>query len=121
MSETFGIENVKLVFAFIIEGGDIAGEIASMSGVKWYEKIGPLFKILDQSAGLFKVNWKLFPKELADLTSEEREELKKFFIEKFDIPQDKFETIIEKFFGVALLVVDNIINVVALVKELKSK
>jgi len=116
----YGIENLKKAFAILIESGNIAGQIVSIKDGKWYQKLGPVINILDEAIDLIKVDWKLIPKEIADLSPEEKKELNEFFIKKFSIPQENVEVIVEKSFLILLSTATAIAEIVELSKALKS-
>ena len=111
------IENLKKVLAELVEAGNIAGEMASMKGVMWYKRLPSILKILDESMELLSVNWEDLPKEMAELDSEDEMELKNFFMEKFNIPQDQVEVKIESAFK---LLVDSQVYIKALIEFAKS-
>lgn len=95
MSEDYGIENLTKVLDLVIESGNVSGNIIALPEGKWYEKILPAVKLIDEIASLFSVTWNQVIPEFKDLSDNEKEILKKHFIEKFDIPQDNIEIIIE--------------------------
>lgn len=108
--EKFGIENLKKLLAF---GCAFAAQIASSlaDGFQWTDAFG----FVDEAAlipGVVK-SIPAVKQELADLSAEERNELNAFLQEKFDIPNDKLESVIEHAIGVGL-------NILALVEEFKA-
>ena len=116
----YGIDNIKKAMALLIEGGNIAGEIVEMKGVKWYQKIGPIVNIVDEAVDLFKVDWKAIPVEIKDLSAEEKAELHAFFVEKFNISQEEVESVVEKCFALLITTANVVMEIVALVKTLKK-
>lgn len=100
MTPTFGIQETKELLRFVLALGNAAGQAArdgkiDVSDLAYFvsalTKIGPALDKID-----------LVPKELADLSEAEREELLAFFRSEFDIPQDRLEAIIELLFSITL-------------------
>jgi hypothetical protein len=121
--EAYGIENLKKVFLLVIDAGNEAGILAENNQLKWYEKLlkSPIIKISQDVITVIGVDWKLFPKEIKDVSSAEMEELKAFFIQNFDIPEDNIEAIIKQVFTVVTSLIDNVVSIVELSKQLKKK
>jgi hypothetical protein len=123
MTELYGIENVKKVFILVIDAGNEAGILAENNELKWYEKLmkSPIIQIVQDVVTVVGVDWKLFPKEISDISMAEMEELKAMFLEKFDIPEDGVEEIVKKVFAAVILLIDNAITIIQLSKGLKKK
>jgi hypothetical protein len=61
------------------------------------------------------------PAELSDLDDAERTEIIAHFAEKFDLPSDELEQRVERLFGIAVNLAEQIAETVELVKDFRSK
>lgn len=93
--EQKGIENLTKVIAVPVEMGNIIGEIMGEEKrtLKTYLKF---IQVCDELVDLFKVEWKELGPEVKDLTDVEKAQIIEVMKEKFDIPQDKIEMIVEE-------------------------
>jgi len=118
----YGIENVWTVISLILEGGNVAGEVVAMEGeVKWYQRfLFPLGKVGDEIIAMFSVDYKSVLPEFNDIDEEEKAELLRRAQEKFDIPQDKVEQVVESCFVVAFKLGDIVKEIMGIVDTYKK-
>lgn len=114
-----GIENLKKVLALVLEAGNVSGKIAHGSGSAW-SRMAHLMDLVDELMALPSVEWKKLDDEWKDLSSAEREELKKFVESKFDIPHEKAEVVVEKSMAYALELMVMIDGIVKMVEEARK-
>lgn len=121
----YGIENLKKIFALGFELGSVAGDVAEKAGnaeLKWYDKwLFPFTKLGDEIFAMFSVDYKLIVPEWKDLDEVEKAELKVFAQEKFDIPQDEIEGVIEEVLLACLALGEHIVKLVEVAKTFKKK
>lgn len=108
--QNFGIENLKKLVGF---GCDLTKQMAESlaDGWQWTDA----FAFIDEISAIPGVV-KSIPavkQELTDLTAEEKEELHMYFVERFDVPNDKVEVFIEESLAVA-------ISIISLVEQWKA-
>lgn len=105
----FGIENLKKVI-------DVAIGFATDFRTIWADKkfkLSELFLLVDNFSGTTEIveNWALVLQEFKDLDSTERASLNMHFAQKFDIPNNEVEEVIE-------LALTNGLSLVALVEKI---
>jgi hypothetical protein len=113
-------ENLKKAFGIVIESGNIIDQIVNLKDVKWYQKLTPIVSIIDEAVDLLKVDWKELPTDIKLIDDADKAELNAWFIEKFDIAEENVEAIVEKSFTVLLTLASVIVDIVNLVKALKT-
>lgn len=99
--EKFGIENLKLLITFPIEIGNVAGTILEDSDKSWKRWL-KFISLMPEAISLMKIDWSKIKDEYLDLSDAEREELKELVKKKFDIHNDKIESVIENSFAILL-------------------
>ncbi|MCK5609729.1 hypothetical protein KAR91_48090 [Candidatus Pacearchaeota archaeon] len=89
--EKYGIENLKKLLNVGLESGNVAGHWASPGGK------GPLelLRLTDEVMVLPSVEYRQLDDELKDLSVAEMAELQAHVAQKFDIPQDNVEGLVE--------------------------
>lgn len=97
--EKFGIDNLKKLICFPLELGNIAGSILADDTSGWKKWLQMIYVIPD-GLELLKIDWVKLKDEYNDLSDEERSEIRFMMIEKFDIPNDKVEGMIEASFAI---------------------
>ena len=110
MAEVLGVDSLKKLIKF---GCGLTKQInsATSDGWQWTDALGFVDEIAEVPGVV-----KSFPSvgnEIADLSDAEREELKQFVQDEFDIPNDSVEVVIEHSIAMAL-------SLVALVQEWKN-
>jgi len=121
MADKLGIENLKKCLAVLVEGGNVGGQIAALpQDAGWFARLQPVANILDEVYDLSKVDWKSVIPEFKDLDEAEIAELKLFFEQKFDIPQDGAEVIVEKALGILINAGEVVKEIIALAKEVSA-
>jgi hypothetical protein len=88
-----GIEEVKDVISVAAAIGNATGKVLQDDRFDWgelVEFVPALIALPEAVSGISHV-----PSELLDLDEAEKEQLKKFLIDEFDIPQRDLETVIE--------------------------
>jgi hypothetical protein len=115
----FGIENLKILIALPIEMGNIAGEIIADSDKSWKRWL-KFIQAVPEIIELMKIDWKMLKEEYLDLDDVERGELKEMMKTKFDIPDDKIESIIENSFSILFDVEASIRAAITLFASLKN-
>jgi hypothetical protein len=105
-----GIENIKKLVKFT---GDLTKQIAESTSDGW--QWTDLLAFIDDAAAVPGIGkaWPDIKAEFDDLEPEERTELQEYFVQEFDIPNDKVEAFIEN----ALM---NAISLIALVEQFKA-
>jgi len=125
MSGEFGTENLKKCLAVIVESGNVAGDIVAMGpSAKWYQKVALCANVLDEIFDLTKVDFKVVIPELKDIDESEKTDLIEWGKEKFDIPQDEVEAVIEEGLGILMVNINAIqkdIEFAKKIKDLKKK
>lgn len=101
--EKFGVENIKKLLKF---GCDLTKQIndSSADGWQWTDS----FSFIDEIREIPGVV-KALPQvkqELTDLSEEERKELNDWFVQEFDLPNDKLEGQIEKAINFVIMLLD---------------
>jgi len=119
MGGQFGVTNFLKCADVLIEGGNIVG-LALEDGKLSLGDVSLVFRLIDELKGLIGVNWKEIPKEVTELDAEDLAKIKAHFVEKFDIPQDNIEEVIEKISGIIISAAEVGLNIYKLVKEIKK-
>ena len=98
-----GIDETKDVLDFILSLASSIGK--SMEDGKFgYHDLGCLFSSLRKAPAAI-VGVSEVAGEISDLDKTEKEELIRFFINKFDIPNDQFEVVFEEGFAAAISII----------------
>ena len=92
MAGEYGIKETKEALGFIISLGE--GVALSMEDGISLDDVAHFMEALTRAPAAF-ADIAMVPKELADLSGEEAQELKDFVAADFDIPNDKLEEVIE--------------------------
>lgn len=116
---SFGIDNLKMLISLPTELGNVADAISGDTG-DW-KKYFKLVDILDEVIDIVRVDWSVVKEEFDDLTEEEVAELKVYVQNKFDIRDDKLETIIEESLEILLSMGELINKAIKLVKTSQLK
>ena len=92
MAELIGIDNLKKLIKFSC---DLTKQIqtSTADGWQWTDALSFVDDVA-QVPGIAK-SFKAIGQEIADLSETEREELKTYLQEEFDIPNDKLEVVLE--------------------------
>jgi hypothetical protein len=117
--EKFGIINLKILIALPIEIGNIAGAISKSEDKSW-KRFLKLFDLFDEAVDLLKVDWKLIKDEYLDLSEVEKSEIQQYLIERFDLPNDRIESIVENSFSILFELETVIKKTIALVQAFRS-
>ena len=120
MTETkFGIENFTKVLDLAIELGNAGGK-AYEDGKLEVSDFAHLLILFDEITALGSVDFSVIPKEIGDFDSVEVVQIGDHLKQKFDIPQDQVEGIIED--GIALVVklIDDGFAIGAYVKKIQA-
>jgi len=122
----YGIENLIKVLDVVLEGGNVVGEIADLAknndgNLKWYQYIIPSGKLLDEIVALLGANFNLLIPEMKDLDDAEIAQLEVHFKEKFDIPQDQLEGLVENSLQLLKKLIAIIQEILALIESFKKK
>jgi hypothetical protein len=115
----FGIENLKKVFALVIEMGNVADKIGQENSKAW-RKWFTVIELVDEIGALLTVDWKMLKPEYMDLSDGEKQEIRQFLKEKFDIKNDKLEMVIEDSFIIAQEIEVMVKKLIALVREMRQ-
>ena len=110
-----GIDSTKAVLGKGFKIAEAIAEALEDKKISFGESLELGAKLLGL-VGMFKhiVN---IPAEFKDFTKQEQDELIKFFIDEFDIPNDKAEEIVEKAFKGIIELLGNAIDVYKTVKK----
>lgn len=118
MSGQYGVTNLWPMVALGVELGNVADDFGRLKGAARYLSLMDLF---DELMGLSKVDFKLAKEEVKELDEVDRAELKAKVKAKFDIEDDRLETVIEEAIDILEMqyqVIDKSIN---LAKSLKKE
>ena len=113
------IENTQKILDLVIEGGNVTGKILEDKKFETSE-LALFFNLIDEVSALSTVNWKELPAEIKDIDAQELEALKEAFVKKFDIPQDKIESIIERVLAEVFNLVKSGMILYGIVKDIKK-
>ena len=108
---TSGIKETKEMLGFVLSIGNALGaslEDGEVTIGDLTEFVAPLLEAGDAFAGAVSI-----PAELADLTEEERTELLTYAKEKFSIPEDNVEDVVECGF-------DTVVQIYELVQKIRA-
>jgi len=94
MTEAYGIHELKKVFFFAVEAGNVADKLSSVNG--WISKAAAALPLTDEFIGLLSLDPKKVVLEVKDLSQSEKDELVSLVIEKYDIKDDQKEALIEE-------------------------
>jgi hypothetical protein len=120
--EKEGIENLWKLLELFLEGGNVVSRMIIASEEKWYKKyLGNIIALSDEVMGLISVNFLKVIPEYKDLSQEELDELKARAIEKFDIPNDEVEAVIERIFEIILKLRAPLKELLELIQSLREK
>ena len=122
MENKLSIDNIKKCFDVLIASGIATAEIVNLPKEStWFDKLKPIAGVLDDLYALIGTDFKAIIPEIKDLDSLELEELKLYFEEKFDIPQDDIEKKIESMIGLVIKISQLIPEIIEVIKNFKNK
>ena len=90
------IDNLIPLLEFLMELGNVMEEIIST------KNFGKLFSLMDEVLKLQNVKWNEVIPELKNLDKNEKKELERVAMEKFDLKNDNIEFIIEEVISILL-------------------
>lgn len=96
-----GTENLKKSLTYFIDLGEKIANMIDEGKINWVSLA--LFVIMKGGKLLFVIkHFKVTVEEWKDLDILEKDDLKKWFAEEFDISQDNVEVLVEKYFATAV-------------------
>lgn len=119
MDGKFGVENLKKVLDIVLEGGNVAEDIAKEEG-NTMAKIGHVTQMFDELMALTGVDFSLLDDEIKELGDVDRAELLAHMKSKFDLENDVLELKIEEGLSLAKEASDFVLKVISYVKALKG-
>jgi len=114
----FGIENLKLLIGVILSFITIGDKMGHENN--WTSRWAHLVGFLPSLMSLGSINWSLLDDEVKDIDDSEKEEIRLFVNEKFDILDDKLEETIEEALAIAAQVGSFVKVVSEFVKKIKA-
>jgi len=114
-----GIDNVKLVLAAVAEAGTATGKIYE-DGEVTLGDIRYVPALLKAVKELGAANYKEVLPEAKDISDEEKQELSVLFKEKFDLPSDSVEEVVEQGLDILLMAVQAILSLADIFKKVKK-
>ena len=90
------IDNLIPLIEFLMELGNVMEELIST------KNFSKLFSLMDEVLKLQSVNWNEVIPELKNLDKDEKKELERVAMEKFDLKNDNIEFIIEEVISILL-------------------
>ena len=111
------INDLKPLVALGVEMANVADKIGHTKGPGKYAHLISLF---DEVTALGAVNFKNVIPQAKDIDAEEMAELKTFIKEKFDIADDKLESVIEKALDIIQKQAEVVVDTIGLVKIIKA-
>lgn len=117
--EKYGVANLKILIALPIEIGNITGAIIASEDKSWKRYL-KIFDLFDEAVDFLKVDWKLLKDEYMDLSEVEKAEIQQSLIDKFDIANDRIESVVENSFSILFDLESVIKKTVALVQAFRS-
>lgn len=103
-AEQHGTEELQKILFFIVEAGNVADAIEKQKN--WIGKATAILPLTDEFIALLSLNPKKVTLEWKDFSKEEKEKLFVLAKEKYDIPDDQKESLIEEGLHVVSKLVD---------------
>jgi len=116
--EKIGVSNLVVLLALAIEVGNVADRVAHTEGTA--AKAMHLTALTDELFALPTVNFSKIGTEVKDLDEAERAELYQILKQKFDIVDDRLETVIEGAVGIVIKASALVQEAIALAALLKK-
>lgn len=120
-TEKLGVDNLWKVLATTLELGNVVDKMIVQKEQTWVTRfLGNALEMTDDVALMFTVKYNQILPEFKDLDAVERADLLQRAKDKFDIPDDKVEEVVEKTFEIIFSLGDTILSLVSMIKALKK-
>jgi hypothetical protein len=119
MGGTYNVENTKKVLGLVIELGNVTGKALEDDKLAITDA-ALLLNLYDEVIAVAGTEWNLIPSEVTELDDADKVELCSFFSEKFDIPQDKVESVIEVSLAVVVQLASSIAGIKTIIDAIKA-
>lgn len=111
MSGQYGISQIKKLLALPLEVGNVLDVILNEKDMSTGKKLSYIFQLYDEAAALFTLDITQLRKEVTELDQTDKDDLKTFMRDKFNIKDDVLEAKIEE----SMDILDKIASLVQLI------